>query len=380
MTRVLVAGLGDTGLLTATHLARHVEVVGVSAKPLLLSGQELGRRLAFPDEWARDYRIGFDAYRRLRGVRTVHASLTGLDPVARRVALRHPDGSDGEEPYDVLVISTGVRNGFWRTPELESAAEVDAGLRAAHARLAAAGSVLVVGGGAAAVSTAANIARRFPHTEVTLAFPGERALVQHHHRVWDVVAARLERYGVRLAPGHRAVLPEESALGALGSGPVAWSTGQQPTAADAVVWTVGRVRPNTAWLPPALLDDGGFVRVRPDLRVEGLDEVFAVGDVAATDPLRSSARNRADRLVASNVRALLAGRPLRDYVPPRRRWGSVLGAQPDGLQVFAPDGRPFRFPAWTLDPVLTALIVRRGIYGGVRPPRPTHPRLDAGHH
>ena len=87
---------------------------------------------------------------------------------------------------------------------------------------------------------------------------------------------------------------------------------------------------------------------------------------AATDPLRSSARNRADRLVAHNVRAEFAGRPLRSYRAPNRRWGSVLGVQPDGLEVFAPNGRAFRFPAWSIDSVLQPWIVRRGIYRGVR--------------
>jgi len=55
--RVLVAGLGDTGLLTAIHLSRHADVVGVSAKPAHVSGQELGVRLTRPDDWSRDYRI-----------------------------------------------------------------------------------------------------------------------------------------------------------------------------------------------------------------------------------------------------------------------------------------------------------------------------------
>lgn len=89
--------------------------------------------------------------------------------------------------------------------------------------------------------------------------------------------------------------------------------------------------------------------------------------MAATDPLRSSARNRADRLLARNIRADFAGRPLRDYRPPQRRWGSVLGGQPDGLEVFAPNGTAFRFPAWSVDRVLRPWIVRRVIYRGVRP-------------
>jgi len=49
-----------------------------------------------------------------------------------------------------------------------------------------------------------------------------------------------------------------------------------------------------------------------------------------------------------------------------RRWGSVLGIQPDGLEVFTPKGKTFRFPAWSFERLLMSLVVRRGIYRGVR--------------
>ena len=153
-----------------------------------------------------------------------------------------------------------------------------------------------------------------------------------------------------------------------------WSTGQPDASADLVLWAIGRVRPNTGWLPADLLDEHGFVRVTPQLQVPGHPEVFAIGDVAATDPLRSSARNRADGLLAHNVRAWFAGKPLRSYRPPTRRWGSVLGIQPDGLEVFAPNGRAFRFPAWTFERVLMPWIVRWGIYRGIRAARPAESR------
>jgi NADH dehydrogenase FAD-containing subunit len=368
--RVVIAGLGDVGVLTAIRLARHADVVGISAKPALLSGQELGVRLARPEDWARDYWIPFDRFRRLDGVRTVHATLTGLDPAARTVLGRREDGADVAEEYDALVISTGVSNGFWRRPTLQSPAEIGEDLRSAHERLAAADSVIVVGGGAAAVTSAANLATTWPAKRLGLYFPGERALGEYHPAIWKRIRGRLSGLGVRLHPGHRALVADGFSGDEITDGPVRWSTGQPPSSADAVLWAIGRVRPNTGWLPPALLDERGFVRVTPELRVPDHRGIFAVGDVAATDPLRSSARNRGDALVASNIRAEFAGREMRTFRAPGRRWGSLLGIQPNGLEVFFPTGQSFRFPSWSVDRVVMPWIVRWGMYRGVRENRP----------
>ncbi|MFH5227942.1 FAD-dependent oxidoreductase [Antrihabitans spumae] len=279
--RVVVAGLGDSGLLTAIRLARHADVVGISSKPGLVSGQELGSRLSRPDVWSADYRIAFDRFHRLDSFRSVHGLMIGADLVNRTVTIQLSDNTAAQEQYDVLVVATGVTNGFWH-------------------------------------------------------------------------------------PNHRALVPAGFAFDRITDETIEWVGGQPAVTADAVLWAIGRVRPNTDWLPAELLDDDGFVRVAPDLHLPGHPRVFAIGDVAATDPLRSSARNRADRLLAHNIRAELAGRPLRTYRPPRRRWGSVVGTQPDGLQVFAPNGRAFRIPSWAVRSILRPLIVRRGIYLGVR--------------
>lgn len=365
--RVVIAGLGDVGVLTAIRLARRLEVVGISVKPALVSGQELGVRLARPDDWARDYCTSFDRFRGLDRVRTVQGTLTGVDLAARSVEVARADGGPQSEGYDALVIATGVTNGFWRQPTVQSGADIGADLRAAHEQLAQAGSVIVIGGGAAAVSSAVNVAGVWPAKTVHLYFPGDRALAAHHPRIWNQVRRRLIDAGVVLHAGHRAQVPDGFGFDRITSGAVQWTGGQPDGRADAVLWAIGRVTPNTGWLPAELLDEQGFVRVQPDLRVPGQDGVFAVGDVAATDALRSSARNRADKLLAHNIIAHFSGKPLRTYRPPAQRWGSVLGVQPDGLEVFTPTGQAVRFPAWSIDRVLQPWIVRRGIYRGIRP-------------
>ena len=283
---------------------------------------------------------------------------------------RRDDGETVVEEYDALVISTGVSNGFWRRPTLQSAAEIGAELRAAHQRLAAADSVIIVGGGAAAVSSAVNIATTWPDKRIDLYFPGERALGEYHPRIWRCIHGRLTDLGIGVHPGHRAVVGDGFAGDEITSEPVRWSTGQPAASADAVLWAIGWVRPNTDWLPPELLDERGFVRVTPELQVPGHRGVFAVGDVAATDPLRSSARNRGDALAADNILAEFAGRRLRSYRAPTRRWGSLLGIQPDGLQVFLPTGHAFRFPSWAVERVVMPWIVRWGMYRGVRENHP----------
>ena len=98
--RVVIAGLGDSGVLSAIRLAKHFDVVGVSAKPALVSGQELGWRLSRPEEWARANWIPFDRFRALDRVRTVHGTLTGVDLDARTVTVCGHDGSNsGQTEY-----------------------------------------------------------------------------------------------------------------------------------------------------------------------------------------------------------------------------------------------------------------------------------------
>src|SRR2546430_17441303 len=105
--RVGVAGLDATDVLAAIRLARHADVVVVAAKPAFLSGQELGWRLSRPQEWARINWIPFDRFRGLDRVRTVPASLTGVDLVNRKVFGRPADGSAVTACSDVPGISAG---------------------------------------------------------------------------------------------------------------------------------------------------------------------------------------------------------------------------------------------------------------------------------
>ena len=213
----------------------------------------------------------------------------------------------------------------------------------------------------------ANNAARRPGVTVHLFFPGNELLPQHHPKVRSWIGRTVRDHGVILHPGHRAVLPEGIAPHRITEGPIEWSSGQPPVAADAVVWAVGAVRPHSAFLPTDVLDEQGFVRVNEFLQMPGFANVFAVGDVAASDPLRSSARNWGYRVIVSNVGRVLRGRaPRRRFRAPKYRWGSVLGLQPEGLTVATAKGARFRIPRRIAEPLLYGVFVTRGLYGGLR--------------
>jgi NADH dehydrogenase FAD-containing subunit len=369
--RVLVAGLGDAGLLVAIELSRDFDVVGVSPKPALVSGQELGVRLARPDEWKRDFLIEFERYQGLDGVRIVRGRVVSVDPALGSLRIEHADGHASEESWDALVLSPGVTNGFWRNAEFEDFASIERGIRDASGAVAGVRTLAVVGGGASGVSAALNLAAGHPERSVHLFFGQDRPLPAYHPRIRAQIERSLRDAGVSLHPGHRARVPEGFALDGFTRDPLCFSTGQAPFSADLTLWTIGRMRPNTGFVPPEMLDAHGFIRTDRNLRVPGHPNVFAVGDAAATDPNRSSARNRGYGVVAHNVRVLLGGREssLRTFEAPAHRWGSILGVQPDGLRVFDSRGRSFRMPRWFVDRVLFPIVVRKAIYRGIRPPR-----------
>lgn len=370
MKRVVIAGLGDTGVLVAMGLVGEVEVVGITPKPALVSGQELGMRVARPDDWRKHYLVGFERYRALRGVQVRHGLVEQLDVTQSSLTVRGASGSFETLSYDALVLSPGVTNGFWRTPTIETREAVDGAIDTLANELAAAKSIAVIGGGVTGVSAASNLKETHPSTRVVLAFSQDELLPGYHPRVRASVRTRLVEQGVELLPGHRAQAPAGFGFDRLTRGAVHFTSGQPPLDVEVALWAVGQTRPNTSFIPTSLLDERGFIRVDEHLRVRDTTNVFSVGDAAATDPNRSSARNAGYSVVVHNVRRLLAGQSsrMKPFQPTTHRWGSVLGIQRDGLRVFAPNGFGFRFAPFWVRNVLFPWIVSRGIYRGIDPP------------
>ncbi|MEM6782374.1 MAG: FAD-dependent oxidoreductase [Bacteroidota bacterium] len=157
----------------------------------------------------------------------------------------------------------------------------------------------IVGGGAAGVEVALNVAARRPRSQlaVTLVVPTSRLL----RRMPDGAAAYaqrlLTRRGVHVLYGQR--------VEAISDGGVVLSNSTH-LVADAVLWATGSVGPPLfaeAGLPT---DDRGFLRVNAHLQCEAAPWLFAAGDCAVIDG--------AEALARVGVHAVKQGPTLRDNV------------------------------------------------------------------
>ncbi len=367
MPTVVVIGMGDTGVLTAAHLPRSCKVIGITTKPLLVSGQELGQRLTDSASWRKHYLLPLTAFRRLGRAELVHGRATAVDPLGQTVTVATATGAERTLAWDALVIATGVSNGFWRDAAIEDITGIEHRLQSQVRAVRNAATIAVVGGGPSGTSLACNIKKRYPEKTVNWFFSGELPLPGYHPKTrayhWQVAAD----LGVEVRPGHRGRMSDPQSLGLDTSGTLHFSNSRPTHAADLILWATGQLRPHTDFLPEHMLTSEGFVQTDEYLRVLGYTNVYAIGDVADTDPLRCSARNWAYRLLCRNIGKQLQGRPPSvRFQPPDHRWGSILGNQPEGLLIHQADGGRTRLPRWFVNALLFPWIVHRWIYGGLR--------------
>lgn len=239
---------------------------------------------------------------RQRNVRFVNGTVTGMDHSSRTVTLQ----DDRVLTYDYLIIATGVTVNYFGVPgaaehsmPLYTRTQALALRDEIFGRLEDAATygqerelrVVVVGGGATGVETAGALAElrnnhmpdTYPEldpgqTHVTLVEMLPTVLSPFQENLRAYAGSSLERRGVdlRLNTPVSEVTPDGVMLGDgtfLPAGIVVWASGV--TAPENVTrWSVPQGR-------------GGRIRVDDHLRVQGLDRVFAVGDIAVEDGERA---------------------------------------------------------------------------------------------
>ncbi|MGI8612862.1 MAG: NAD(P)/FAD-dependent oxidoreductase [Nocardioidaceae bacterium] len=268
---------------------------------------------------------------RQANVRFRKAAVVGIDPRAQVVTLENADIVG----YDYLVVATGVTTNYFGIPGAErnalamytrqQALDVRDRVFAAIEQTAGSGHpadlrLVVVGGGATGVEMAGALAE-LRNSAMERVYPElDRArvhitLVEMGDRLLAPFAAKLRRYAATELTKRDVDLRLSTAVKEVRPDAVVVDDGEV-IPASIVVWATGVVvHPAVAsWGLPQ--GRGGRILVDADLRVQGVANVFAVGDVALTPdqlPQLAQPAIQGGKHVGASIAALVGGARTRAF-------------------------------------------------------------------
>jgi NADH dehydrogenase len=375
--QILIVGGGFIGMYTARRLER---LVRAGDRITLVNPENFMQYQPFLPEVASGTIDPRAVVVPLRQVLVTTELLIGeverIDHDARLASVRLPDGSVRREPYDVLVLGAGSRS---RTLPIPGLAERGIGFttvtEAIHLRNRVLSNLdtasetsdedlrrslltfVFVGGGYAGVEALAEledlargVVEMYPtlrpdELRWVLVEAADRILPELGRDLADYARERLEERGIEVRLRTRLA----SAL----DGWIALSDGDR-FLADVLVWTAG-VKPSPLARRSGLpTDDAGRVLVDRELRVVGISDAWAGGDVAAVpDPFTGSISPpsaqyalRQARRLAENLAASLQGRAGRPFTWRNLGGLCALGRYRGVAKVLGIKLRGF--PAWFL--------------------------------
>lgn len=316
---VVVLGAGYGGIAVAKALDDDTRVVLVEPRDAFEHNVATLRAVVDPT-WADRIFIPYD--RLLRCGRVVRDRAVRIEPPSVEL-------QSGERlTPDFIVLATGSHYPFPAKSEVVLCAEARQRYERVHAELAGAARVLLVGAGPVGLELAGEIASVWPDKRVIVVDPAPDILREQSAGFRAEVRKQLEALGVELVLGTRPQGGPSVPAGIRKAFTVS-TTGSRDLCADIWFQCYG-AHPVTDYLAGTLataLTEGGFVKVGPDLRVEGNDTVFALGDITnIAESKRAKAAGRHAEVIAANIRALAIGR------------GELATYQPDAPAIVLPLG------------------------------------------
>ncbi|MEW2386116.1 FAD-dependent oxidoreductase [Micromonospora sp. NPDC047707] len=297
MSQVLIIGGGFGGVWSAAAAARLRYEAGVLPDDLTITlvapGDHMVIRPRLYEASPEDMCVPLDRILAPIGVHQVQAMVTEIDTAARTAVVQMADGTAAPLPYDRLVIAVGselVRPDLpgaeflYDIDTLPAAVALDTHLKNLATRPAGPGrfTAVVVGAGFTGLELSTELVGRLHAIADPIGAADE---------VEVILVERADVVGPELGPGPRPVIEKALAelgirqrlgttLAGLDSESVRLSDGTTiPT--RTVAWTAGmRANPLTSAIP-GQRDELGRLKVDSDLRVSGVEAVYAAGDVAA---------------------------------------------------------------------------------------------------
>ena len=329
--RVLVVGAGFAGLATVSRLARGGMRVTLADRHIYSTFQPLLYQVATAGLAPSDVAYPLRGFAHKYGARFRHGDLAHVDTDGR--IAEFADG--GQLEYDYLILATGVTAGFFGITgaaeyshalyTLHDAATMRARILAGLELLSLEGvrrdvTVTIVGGGATGVELAGTLAE-FRNIGLPSSYPDidpqcvHIRLVEQAPVLLTPYVPPLQEYAREQLVKRGVDLHLNATIKEITADRLILADGQE-LPSDLTAWAAGVAGPPEAgkWGLPQ--GKGGRLLSRPDLRVEGQDRIFAIGDIALTGdhpvPQLAQPALQMGRHAAVQIRRLEAGQ---DTVP-----------------------------------------------------------------
>jgi NADH dehydrogenase len=324
--RVLVVGAGFAGLATVSRLARGGMRVTLADRHIYSTFQPLLYQVATAGLAPSDVAYPLRGFAHKYGARFRHGDLAHVDTDSR--IAEFADG--GHLEYDYLILATGVTAGFFGITgaaeyshalyTLHDAATMRARILAGLERLSLEGvrkdvTVTIVGGGATGVELAGTLAE-FRNIGLHSSYPDidpecvHIRLVEQAPALLTPYVPPLQEYAREQLVKRGVDLHLNATIKEITADRLILADGQE-LPSDLTAWAAGVAGPPEAgkWGLPQ--GKGGRLLARPDLRVEGQDRIFAIGDIALTGehpvPQLAQPALQMGRHAAVQIRRLEAG-------------------------------------------------------------------------
>lgn len=206
--------------------------------------------------------------------------------------------------FDYLVVASGsIYESPWKIQKpMKSEGLLE--LKNYCEKLKLSTKVVVIGGGPTGVEFAAEVKTYFPQKSVTIIQSGKFiATISADDKHRDRLLQKLDKMGIIVINEKVDKLPQE--ILTTGEHEVYTEKGTV-VSSDFTIRAVGKITPNSSFMPTATLNENHFIKVKPTLQVDykGFSNVFALGDVANTGAEKSfMSIDPQAALVANNIKA-----------------------------------------------------------------------------
>ncbi|WP_321853288.1 NAD(P)/FAD-dependent oxidoreductase [Burkholderia cenocepacia] len=305
-SQIVIYGGGIAGASLAKALSRSFQVTLVDPNDYFEVPMAAPRNLVKP-EFAERAIIPFaEALPRVKHIR---GSLVELRREGGLVELL--DGQRQVVRGQVTVLATGsaFSNSLMRAIDGATASERKAFYSGYQQRIHVSKRILIVGGGPIGVEVAGEISEVYSDKSITILEGGPRLLAGTSKTAADHAAKVLQKNGVQILLNERLQRADGASSDVFAPAGEALTEKGRRIPYDLLIWCVGG-KPNTGYMKPrfaSTLNSAGRIRVGSDLRVIGMDRVFALGDITDLDENKMAWHIAAQVKNAShNIRAVLA--------------------------------------------------------------------------